>query len=178
MAEKRTLARPYAVAIFELALEQSLLSQVGEELTLCTLIANDSDGAILLSSPKTERSDKLALFTGVVAKPLAPVTVKLLQMVIENGRLNVLAEISEIYHEMQAQEQRTVTALVTSAVPLSSAMQSDITAALTKRLGCQVTLSCEVDSSILGGTIIRAGDMVIDSSIAGKLKQMSHALLH
>lgn len=178
MAEKRTVARPYAVALFELARQQAVLPASGRELQLAAAITADPTAAAWLSHPNISRSEKLKLFSVATDEPFSELITNLLQLLLENGRLLLLAEVSQLYHEMLASEQRSIKAQITSAVPLTEAQQQQIEAALSRRLGSQVSLWCEVDPTLLGGTLIRTGDMVIDNSVVGKLKQMSHALLH
>ena len=65
-----------------------------------------------------------------------------------------------------------------SAYPATEAQQAEIIASLQKRLGLDVTLTCSTDASLLGGAIIRAGDLVIDGSVRGKLDRLGAALNH
>jgi len=67
---------------------------------------------------------------------------------------------------------------VISATALNDAQQGKIAAALKNRLGRDVTLECKTDESLLGGAIIRAGDVVIDGSVVGKLEKLASALAH
>ncbi|MEJ2651122.1 MAG: ATP synthase F1 subunit delta [Gammaproteobacteria bacterium] len=85
-------------------------------------------------------------------------------------------EIAGLYEGYRAEAERTVEAQVISAVPVDAAQQQQIIAALKKRLGREVTLSCETDATLLGGAIIRAGDLVIDGSVTGQLAKLEVAL--
>jgi F-type H+-transporting ATPase subunit delta len=67
---------------------------------------------------------------------------------------------------------------LTSAVKLNKAQREGFAASLKKRLGREVRLHCDTDASLLGGAIIRAGDLVIDGSLSGRLERLAGAVTH
>ncbi|HIP52638.1 MAG TPA: ATP synthase F1 subunit delta, partial [Chromatiales bacterium] len=73
--------------------------------------------------------------------------------------------------------ERTVEAEVTSAFPLSEAQQQQLIAALNKRLGREVTLVTRTDDRIIGGAVVRAGDLVIDASVTSQLEKLANTLM-
>jgi F-type H+-transporting ATPase subunit delta len=68
--------------------------------------------------------------------------------------------------------------LVTSASPLSAAQQKEISTMLTKRLGREVHIDTEIDENLIGGAVIKAGDVVIDGSLRARLDGLSNALIN
>ena len=100
------------------------------------------------------------------------------ELLAENDRLNVVSEIAERYEDHRAEAEKTVEAEVTSAFPLSDSQIQQVTDALKKRLGREVNLVTRIDSSIVGGAVIRAGDMVIDGSVSGQLEKLATTLMH
>jgi F-type H+-transporting ATPase subunit delta len=90
--------------------------------------------------------------------------------------LELLPEICAQFEEYRAEAEKVVQAQITAAYPVSDAHKASIIAALKQRLGREVTLDCQVDETLLGGAIIRAGDMVIDGSITGHLDRLTHTL--
>ncbi|MBT8131433.1 MAG: ATP synthase F1 subunit delta, partial [Gammaproteobacteria bacterium] len=82
-------------------------------------------------------------------------------------------EIADGFEELRAEAERTIDVNVTSAAPLSEQHKSQMVVSLQRRLGRDVRLHCDVDESLIGGAVIRAGDLVIDSSLQGKLQQLS-----
>ena len=88
----------------------------------------------------------------------------------------MLPEIAELYEELRADAEQMLTADVITARPLTDEQKSKFAAALKKRLGKEITLSESVDESLLGGAIIRAGDLVIDGSAVGKLNRLASAI--
>ena len=99
-----------------------------------------------------------------------------LNVVADNGRLALLVDIAALYEIYRAEAEGVTEANVVSAQPLSDAQQANIIAALSKRLGGEVTLNCETDESLIGGAIVRAGDLVIDGSVRGRLNKMAQQL--
>jgi F-type H+-transporting ATPase subunit delta len=93
-----------------------------------------------------------------------------------NGRLVLLPEITLQFDELRAEAEGTVEAEVVSAFDVSADEQSRIKTALAKRLNRQVTLTTRVDRALIGGVVIRAGDMVIDGSVRGRLQSLANAL--
>jgi len=90
----------------------------------------------------------------------------------------VTSEIADLYEAKRAEAERTVEAVVTSAFPLSEAQQAQLVTALKKRLGRDVELVTKTDENIVGGAIVRAGDLVIDASVTGQLEQLANTLMH
>ena len=83
-----------------------------------------------------------------------------------------------MYEQHRAEAEKTVQAEMVSAYEVDMAQQASIAAALKKRLGRDVVLTCKVDESMLGGAVIRAGDLVIDGSITGQLNRLALELAH
>ena len=89
----------------------------------------------------------------------------------------VLPEIVEHFEVLKANIENTVDVTVTSAAPMSAARQKAVSVALTERLGRVVRLETEVDETLLGGAVIRAGDVVIDGSLRSRLEGLANALI-
>ena len=110
--------------------------------------------------------------------PIGEQAVNLLNMLAENGRLGQLPMINALYSQLRDEAEGTVEASVISAQPLSDAQKEAISSALKKRLGRDVLLNCSVNEDLVGGAVIRAGDLVIDGSAVEHLRQLSSALVH
>lgn len=176
MAELMTIARPYAKAVFELASEQGKLGDWSDMLKLVAQIANSSELTGIIGNPRIERDRVAALIIDICGDHLSKEGRSIIKILAENGRLNTLNAISERFDEMRAEAEKTIDAVVISAYEVDDAQQQKITAALKKRLGREVSLTCQVDTSLIGGAIIRAGDLVIDGSATGQIKQLATAL--
>ena len=89
-----------------------------------------------------------------------------------------MPEIAERFDALRAEVENTVDVVVTSATALSEAQQQAIVAALTKKLGREVRLETRVDENLIGGAVIRAGDVVIDGSLRARLDGLTTALIN
>lgn len=175
MAEKTTIARPYAEAIFELAKQKGELKGWSEKMELLSDIASNDDMAMVIANPDMGEH-VVALFQDIAGDKLDASGLNLVKLCAENGRLDVLPEVAAIFEEFKAEEESTVVAEVTSAIALNDEQKSNIAAALKKRLERDVTIVETVDDSLIGGVIIRAGDLVIDGSAANRLETLGNAL--
>lgn len=176
MAEKTTIARPYAEAVFELAQQRKELPRWSDMLELASAVAADPRMSALVGNPNVGKDQLIRLFLDVCGDRLSAEGQNLIRVLVDNDRLEVLTEIAALYETYRADAERTVEAQVVSAFPVDDAQQQQIIAMLKKRLGREVTLSCETDKSLLGGAIIRAGDLVIDGSVTGQLAKLQVAL--
>lgn len=175
MAEKTTIARPYAEAVFELAKQNGELKSWSEKMELLSAIASNDDMAMVIANPDMGQH-VVALFQDIAGDKLDASGLNLVKLCAENGRLDVLPEVAAIFEEFKAEEESTVVAEVTSAFALNDEQKSNIAAALKKRLERDVTIVETVDDSLIGGVIIRAGDLVIDGSAATRLETLGNAL--
>lgn len=182
MAEKRTIARPYAQAVFGLAQARHALAGWSEALTLLAAIAADARMRELIHNPRVDDARLREIFlevgAAVAGKPLDETVASFVTLLIENRRLDLLPEIAALYEGYRAEAEKVVQAEVIAACPVSDQQRKAIGEALEARLGRKVELTARTDESLLGGVIIRAGDMVIDGSVKGHLDRLSQALSH
>lgn len=179
MAEKTTVARPYAQAVFDLARSKpGTLRDWSNTLQLAAAVSADPHMQRLISHPRVRKEQIQNLILEVGGTGFSAEAKNFIKVLIENRRLNLLPEIAAQYELYRAEAERTITAEVVSAFPVSNEQQTKIAAALKKRLGREVSLNCRVDETLLGGAIIRAGDLVIDGSITGQLTKLANALAH
>lgn len=178
MAEKSTIARPYAQAVFELASAQRQLGPWSERLQLLTAVTADARMQRLIGDPRVSRTQLAALLIDVCGDRLDGQARSLVKLLVENRRLDLLPEITALFAEYRAEAEKVVQAEVVSAFPLSQEQQAGIVAALKKRLGREVSLKSSTDETMVGGAVIRAGDLVIDGSITGHLDRLANALSH
>lgn len=175
MSELTTIARPYAKAAFDHAVENSTVPHWQDMLNFAAVVAeNESVQAMLTGSLA---ADKLAdLFNNICGEQLDQHGQNLIKVMAENGRLQALPDVSELYNAFKAEFDKQIDVDVTSAVELSDAQQTELSASLEKRLARKVKLNCNVDPELVAGLIIKAGDTVIDGSVRSKLNRLSDAL--
>lgn len=180
MAERITIARPYAKAVFMLAYGSQRLPQWSDALrAAAAVVANPQVGA-LLGNPGISADQLVALVSAVGGASL-PATgfdeqaQNFIKTLAANKRLGFLPEIAARYEQLRADAERTVEVTVTSAVELTPEQQQRYAAAMSKRLQRAVHLHCELDPTLLGGAVVQADDLVIDGSVRAGLTQLAAA---
>lgn len=177
MAEKTTIARPYATAVFELARETpDGLKQWSERLALLRQVVADPGLQSLLDDPRINAAALADLIMGVCGNLLDAAGRRLVETLAESGRLSLAAEIAALYEQLRQEAESVVEVEVTSAFPLEQDEQEKINGMLAGRYQQKLSISAHVDASLIGGVIIRVGDSVIDASIKGKLRQLGNHL--
>lgn len=171
--ERTTLARPYAEAAFRLAQERKALAGWSEMLKLASTVAADPQMSRLIDNPRVPRERFVEFFLDVCGKKLDKDGANFIRLLTENHRLRLLPEISALFEARRAEAELRVEAEVVSATAVSAEQLKTIAAALKQRLGRDVTLATHLDPSLVGGIVIRAGDLVIDGSVRGKLQALA-----
>ena len=178
MAETMTLARPYAKAAFEHAQAEQALPNWSELLQRLAQLVQDAAMHRLLGSPGVSVDDKAQALLDLSGDDVDDAARNYVTLLAKNGRLRLVPEIAAIYEELRAEAEKTIEAEVISARELSDEQQQRLAQALQKRLGREVSLKVRLDETLVGGAVIRAGDLVIDGSAAGRLSQLAKALSH
>ena len=176
MAEALTIARPYAQAAFKFASEQGRLQDWSDMLGLLAAVADDADMRELVDSPHLTEKQLGDLFVKVGGERLDDKAANFIRVLASNRRLGLLPEIAALFEVQRSQAEGAVQAELVSAYPATEEQQAQVINSLSKRLGRDVTLTCTTDASLLGGAIVRAGDLVIDGSVRGKLQRLGTAL--
>ncbi len=94
----------------------------------------------------------------------------------ENGRLPALPQVCTQFMNLRHEHEKQVDVELISAITLDEAQQSAISSKLEARLQRKVKLNCSVDETLIAGMIIRAGDLVIDNSVNGRVRRLNDAL--
>jgi F-type H+-transporting ATPase subunit delta len=178
MAESITVARPYAQAAFLFANAHQVLRDWSDMLALLAAIASDADMRRLIESPRLTEAQLAGLIIEIGAERLNDKCANFVRVLADNRRRGLLPDIAALFEIQRTRAEGRVQADLLTAFPASEAQQAQIIESLRKRLGREVELSCSTDASLLGGAIIRAGDLVIDGSVRGKLQRLGAALSH
>jgi F-type H+-transporting ATPase subunit delta len=176
VAERATIARPYAKAAFEYARDAGGFADWSQGLKTAAEIVADSRFAALTNSPQWSQADLVSIITDVAGDKLNPAMQNFVRVLAENHRLLLLPEISAHYEEFRADVENTVDVDVISAIALSDVQQGKLAAALSKRLKRKVRMQNSIDATLLGGAVVRAGDLVIDGSLKGRLQRLATEL--
>jgi F-type H+-transporting ATPase subunit delta len=176
VAERATIARPYAKAAFEYARDAKSFAEWSQGLKAAAEIVADPRVAALSKDPQWSLADLVSIVTDVAGAKLDPAMQNFVRVLTENHRLLLLPEIAAHYEELRSDVENTVDVDVTSAIALNAAQQEKLAAALGARLKRKVRMQNSVDASLLGGAVVRAGDLVIDGSLKGRLQRLATEL--
>lgn len=176
MAELTTLARPYAKAAFEAAVEAGSLSEWSANLGLVSAVVNGMAVKAALSSPSLTGEQQATLVIDLCGDEIVGQVKNFIAILAENKRIPLMTEIVSLFEILKANQEMKVDVNVISAFPLSDANEKRLAAALKTKLQREVVLHSETDKSLIGGTVIRAGDLVIDGSVRGKLAKLAESM--
>ena len=176
MAERATIARPYAKAAFDFARAAHTFAEWSQGLGLSAEIVADARVAALVKDPERTPADIAGFIIGIAEPKLDAGMQNFVRVLAENRRLLLLPEIAAQFAALRAEAESTVDVEVVSAVALDAAQSDKLGKALTTRLKRQVRMQTSVDASLLGGAVIRAGDLVIDGSLKGRLERLGTEL--
>jgi F-type H+-transporting ATPase subunit delta len=176
MAELSTLARPYAKAAFEYAVEAKDVQGWSDSLSLAASVAQQPAVEKLLSSPSATAVKQAEAVQNICGDELATACQNFISILSENRRLQLLPQISQQFEIMKANLEKAVDVDVVAASKLNAAQQKALSEALSAKLERKVNLQVSLDKSLLGGAVIRAGDTVIDGSIRGRLTKLAESL--
>ena len=175
MSEIATVARPYAKAAFDFAVENQSVEKWQNMLGFISMVSrNEQVGELLSGSIAPETLAKT--FISVCGDEIDEHVQNLIRVMADNGRLTTLPEVLTQFIQLRDSLESTMEVDVISANELSEQQSAKISAAMEKRLSRKVKLNCKIDKSVIAGVIIRAGDLVIDGSIRGRLERLTDVL--
>lgn len=174
----RTSASRYARALFDVALQESDVARVDRDLAaiveVTTQCADELQAVTRHQVPATVRRGVIETIAARL-ELTAPVQ-KLLVLLADGRRLELLPELAAAYHARLLDHQNIVHAEVTSAAALTPERTQALAAGLTKLSGKQVDVSVSIDPDLLGGLVARIGSTVYDGSVRTQLKKLRSAL--
>ena len=176
MAELSTLARPYAKAAFGFALANQNLDAWATMLNTLAAIAADDNVAAVVSSPAFTSEQQVTIITTICGDELTEQGKNFVSLLAENKRLSLISTITEQFLALKAQHEKFSNVEVTSAYDVDSEVEENLAKALSNKLNCSVNIQTTVDNDLIGGVVIRAGDLVIDSSVRGRLAKLTEAM--
>lgn len=166
------IARVYSEALFAAAKDEGNLDQIHTQLgQLADSIDAERDLQVFFFSPhfspqeKREGIDKL--LDGADAQ-----LVRFLELLIEKHRIPAIFRIRRRFDQLWAKENRRLEVIVTSAVELDSAIAESVGDEIERQTGQTVELRSEIDPEIVGGLVLRVGNMVLDASIRNRLERL------
>lgn len=176
MAELSTLARPYAKAAFEYAVDNNQLAPWYEQLATVAAVAADEGMAGVLNNPSLTAAQQANKLGEVCGEAVSAELRNFIAILADNKRLALLPEIYTLFAQYKANREKTVDVEVISAFDLADSARDRLADVLGKKLERRVEMRTSTDSNLLGGVLIRAGDLVIDGSVRGKLDKLAEAM--
>ncbi|HTT42980.1 MAG TPA: F0F1 ATP synthase subunit delta [Steroidobacteraceae bacterium] len=176
MADRLTVARPYARAAFQEARSENRLGHWSDALRLAAEVVQDERVQSLLGNPQVTPEQLAQFFIDIAGQGLGEHGANFVRALAANRRLAYLPEISAQFATLKDEAEGSADVTVTSAAALSAGQQEQLAAALERRLKRKVRLHCSVDPQLIGGAVLRAGDLVIDGSLSSRLERIAYEL--
>ena len=176
MAELSTLARPYAKAAFEYARDNNALAPWLEQLATVAAVSLDPAMSSALNNPSLTAEQQAQTLLDVCGDSASTAVRNFVVILASNKRLALLSEIHALFAQFKANQEKAVDVEVISAFELDDSTCDKLAAVLGKKLEREINISTSTDSDLLGGVLIRAGDMVIDGSVRGRLNKLAEAM--
>ncbi|NEW08904.1 F0F1 ATP synthase subunit delta [Paenibacillus sp. SYP-B3998] len=172
------VAKRYAKALFEVAREKGVISQVEEELkSVGSAIRDNADLQKFLNHPNVGTSVKTDLLKQIFEGKVSEMVANTLQVLIDKGRQSILTALVSDYVKIANEALGQASATVYSALTLTEAQQAEIASQFSKVTGKTIRVENVVEPKLLGGIQVRIGDRLYDGSLAGKLDRLSKALV-
>jgi len=176
MAEISTIARPYAVAAYQLAKETKSLDEWSKMLGLVSAVVSDSTMQAFVTNPNVTSDELLTSFLKVCGDKLTTQGQNLIKILVEYGRLSILPTIAQAFEILKAQEEGVLEAQIIAAVKPSANETMDLVKRLEVKFGKKIDATVSVNPEIIGGFKIIVGDTVIDASVQGQLQNLAYTL--
>ncbi len=177
MAELATIARPYANAVFDIAKRDGNLEGWSRMLRTLAATTEHPSVKVLLESPDMPAAAKAFRLSEVLGEELDDRGKKFLQALADNDRLALLDDVREQFEALRAEEERSLDVEVVSAYELDTQQTERLKNALKAKFDKDISIETSVDTALIGGAVIRAGDVVIDGSVRGRLTKLAETLV-
>ena len=173
---RRSSARRYAQAVFEIALERKELDRWQSDLEQIASLGDDAEVVAWLQSSRLRFEVKAKLLAERL-RGVNPLTLNLVYLLITKGRLGMVGDIADEYQRLLYSHRGIEPAEVTTAVPLTDEDKQRLKERLGAVIGKEVVLKFEVDSNLIGGIVVRVGGKLIDGSTRRQLLTLKRELV-
>jgi F-type H+-transporting ATPase subunit delta len=171
-----SVAATYAEALYQAAAAKHAVAQVGADLgALAEALGADSDVARVLRNPKVDSRAKKAALAGL-ADSVNPLTINLLQVLVDRGRLEELPSLASAFADRVAAAEGRLAVEVTSAIPLRDDLRAKVVERIREQTGKTPEITERVDPDIMGGLVLRVGGVVTDASVRGRLEGLRRSI--
>jgi F-type H+-transporting ATPase subunit delta len=174
MSDIRVASR-YAKSLLDLALEKGILEQVYQDMVLFAKTVKDNrDFELFLTNPIINHGKKLAVLRSLFTSKVSDLTLKFFLLVTEKNREAILASVSTEFIKQYNQYKGILIAHVTTAVPLTLELKTQLIQRLAQQTGKTIQLQENVDPTLIGGLVVRIGDLQVDDSIKTNLRNLKN----
>ena len=176
MIELTSLARPYAKAIFSAALEAGEVDSVESELSLLGAAIQTEQIEKIIENPELSKKETASKLINIFDSELTGLAMRLVDVLAENSRLNLLQAIAEIYQQLlqKHKDQSSIEVVVVSSP--SDESKNIIIKKLQDLHGASANINVIEDATIMGGMFLKVGDETLDLSIKGRVKKLINQL--
>jgi F-type H+-transporting ATPase subunit delta len=173
-----SVARVYAAALFAAARDAGRMQQVQKELAeLGAALAQNAALRGALLDPQVEAARKERVLT-VLMDGADKLLVNALRLMLQKGRIGLIPQVQAEYDRLAAEAEREVDVEVTSAVDLTDKAERELVERIEQTSGRRVRLTKHIDEDVIGGLVLRVGDVVIDASLRSRAEQLRAHIQH
>ena len=176
MAELTTLARPYAKAAFGYALANNDLATWSLMLATLSAVTQNEKVQLVLTSPELTAEQLVSQVAQLCGDELSEQGNNFVALLAHNKRLSLIPMIVEQFEVLKAKQEKLSYVEITSAFDIDNASEEKLAKALSEKLNCSIDINTTVDKTLIGGAVVRAGDLVIDASIRGRLAKLNESI--
>ncbi len=178
MTHFTSIARPYARAAFASALDKKNVDAWSALLRQAEKIINEKSVQKLLKNPCIDKMVLYECLLELCKAVIFPFGKNFLKLMAVNQRLLILPEVEHLFERYKAAQVKEVTAYAISAVPLTKVEEQSLVKVLSERFQSHIKLDQHINKKLLGGLVVRVGDLVIDDSVRGKLERLRATLVN
>ena len=176
MAEAITVARPYADAVYKMAVANNSLSQWSKMLQLAAEIAEDEQVKLLIGNPVVSAKQLGDIFLEIGRSKFNAEARNLVMLLIENKRVVVLSQISQLFEQLKARHEGVLEARIVSAFAIENRQLKKLVEDLEQKFKRKIEAQVSIDPELIGGIKVEVRDEILDASVRGKLEAMAVAL--
>jgi F-type H+-transporting ATPase subunit delta len=177
MARRKSAARRYAEAAFDVATRDDAVDAWRQDLDTAAAIVGDERVGRTLANPSTPLETRLAVAESTFGRLVGPKVLNLIRLMLRRGRIEELPRLAAEFRRLDDERQGITRATATSTLPLTPDEVSALTERLEQATAGRVALDTNVDPSLLGGLVVRLGDRLIDGSVRSRLERLRNQLV-
>lgn len=174
---EKLVGKRYAEALFETGIELEKLDEFKNEVKFVSDVLDENKGLrVIFEHPKVSKSEKKDIINSLFKDRVSQEVLNLCYITVDKGRERYIRVISDEYKKLSNEKQGIVEAKAITAVPMENEEIENLQTKLSKQLDKKVVLSNTIDSTVVGGVLVKVGDQIIDGSVKGKMEEIYKSL--